>query len=140
MRERSRAARRSGLTIGFVPTMGYLHEGHLSLMRLARRECGLTVASIFVNPTQFSVGEDFERYPRDLDRDRAMLERAEVDILFHPGVDAMYPDSSSHAGRTWVTVEGLSETLCGAARPGQDRKSTRLNSSHIQKSRMPSSA
>jgi len=121
MRERARAARRAGLTVGLVPTMGYLHEGHLSLMRRSRRECGFTVASVFVNPTQFSAGEDFERYPRDDAHDRMMLERAEVDALFHPDVEQMYPRPASRAHRTWVTVEGMSDVLCGAARPGHFR-------------------
>src|SRR5215475_8949644 len=123
MRERSRAARHGGLKVGLVPTMGYLHEGHLSLMRRARRECGLTVASIFVNPAQFGPGEDFERYPRDLDHDRAMLERAEVDVLFHPDAATMYPRAAGGLGahHTWVEVEGLSDTLCGTARPGHFR-------------------
>lgn len=121
MRERARAARRAGSTVGLVPTMGYLHEGHLSLMRRSRRECGFTVVSIFVNPTQFSAGEDYDRYPRDVDHDRMMLERAEVDALFHPGVEEMYPRLASRAHRTWVTVEGMSDVLCGAARPGHFR-------------------
>jgi pantoate--beta-alanine ligase len=116
MRERSRAARRAGLTVGLVPTMGYLHEGHMSLVRRAKKECGLAVASIFVNPTQFAPGEDFERYPRDLERDRALLEREGTDVLFHPSADQIYRARAdgSPRPRTWVTVEGLSETLEGA--------------------------
>ncbi len=117
MRERSRAARAQGRSIGFVPTMGYLHEGHLSLMRRARSACGLAVASIFVNPAQFGHGEDLDRYPRNLSRDRALVEEAGLDVLFHPTASSMYnPDHS-----TWVTVEGLTEGLCGASRPGHFR-------------------
>lgn len=114
MRARARAARASGLRVGFVPTMGYLHEGHLSLLRRARACSGFVVASIFVNPAQFGPGEDFDRYPRDLERDASLLQRAEADVLFNPEVAAVYP--AGH--RTWVTVEGLSDVLCGVSRPG----------------------
>lgn len=120
MRERSRAARRGGLTVGLVPTMGYLHEGHMSLFAGARAACGLAVVSIFVNPTQFGPAEDFERYPRDLDRDRTMVERAEADVLFLPETETIYPDGST-GQRTWVTVEGMSDVLCGRSRPGHFR-------------------
>ncbi|MFQ5701279.1 MAG: pantoate--beta-alanine ligase [Acidobacteriota bacterium] len=119
MRRRSRAARRAGLTVGLVPTMGSLHAGHASLLRRARQECGLAVASIFVNPAQFGPGEDFERYPRDLDRDRALLERLEIDVLFHPDASVLYRPQPRH--RTWVDVEGMSHVLCGASRPGHFR-------------------
>ncbi|HZI94625.1 MAG TPA: pantoate--beta-alanine ligase [Patescibacteria group bacterium] len=123
MKERSREVRHGGMKVGLVPTMGYLHDGHLSLMRRARRDCGWVVASIFVNPSQFGPGEDFEHYPRDLERDREMLERAEVDALFHPEPAAIYPrDPGGRSNyHTWITVEGLSDVLCGAARPGHFR-------------------
>jgi len=97
--------------------MGYLHPGHLSLVEASRAQNRFTVMSIFVNPTQFGPGEDFERYPRDLERDRALAEAAGVDLLFHPEPAEIYP-----AGyRTYVTVEGLSERLCGRFRPGHFR-------------------
>jgi pantoate--beta-alanine ligase len=118
MRERSRAAKREGKSIGFVPTMGYLHEGHLSLARAAKDECGLAVMSIFVNPTQFGPGEDIDRYPRDMERDRRLAEGAGIDILFTPAVGEMYPDGFG----TFVEVEGsLADRLCGAKRPGHFR-------------------
>ncbi|HEY3177218.1 MAG TPA: pantoate--beta-alanine ligase [Candidatus Polarisedimenticolia bacterium] len=116
MRERSRSAHARGLRVGFVPTMGYLHEGHMSLVRRARSECSFTVVSIFVNPAQFGPGEDFDRYPRDLHRDLDMLRRAEADVVFHPEVSDLYP-AGAEAHRTWVAVKGLSEALCGA--PGR---------------------
>jgi pantoate--beta-alanine ligase len=94
--------------------MGYLHEGHLSLIREARRQCGLVVLSIFVNPLQFGPNEDLERYPRDLERDAALAEQAGVDLLFAPGVQEMYPKPT----RTKVTVSDLTARLCGASRPG----------------------
>lgn len=101
--------------VGFVPTMGYLHEGHMSLMRQARRECGVVVASIFVNPKQFGPTEDLARYPRDLARDRAMCEAAGVDVLFVPEVAEMYPQGFA----TEVAVApALTDRLCGAFRPG----------------------
>ena len=114
MRARSRAARATGATIGLVPTMGFLHEGHMSLVARARAECSLVVASIFVNPAQFSPGEDFDTYPRDAERDFTMLVEAGVDIVFHPEPGDLYPDGVA-GHRTWVTVEGLSDTLCGEA-------------------------
>lgn len=101
--------------IGFVPTMGYLHEGHSSLMRRARRECGVVVASIFVNPKQFGPTEDLARYPRDLARDRAVCEAAGVDVLFVPSVEEMYP--AGFATEVSVAPE-LTGGLCGAVRPG----------------------
>jgi pantoate--beta-alanine ligase len=102
------------VTLGFVPTMGYLHEGHLSLMRKSVEECGFTIVSVFVNPTQFGPGEDFDRYPRDLERDLALCESVGVDLVFAPGVSEMYePDAC-----TRVSVSGLTENLCGRSRPG----------------------
>jgi pantoate--beta-alanine ligase len=113
MRAQVAGARREGQTVGFVPTMGYLHEGHLTLIRRAREESGLVVVSIFVNPTQFGPGEDFEAYPRDLERDAALAEGAGTDVLFYPPVREMYPDGYA----TYVTVEGMTAKLCGASRP-----------------------
>jgi len=100
--------------VGMVPTMGFLHEGHLSLVRQCKKDCDLCVVSIFVNPIQFSPSEDYEDYPRDLERDMALLENEGVDLLFAPPVEAMYmPDAS-----TIVRETKLSNTLCGALRPG----------------------
>ena len=104
-------------TIGFVPTMGFLHEGHLSLMRRARQECDVVIVSIFVNPTQFGPLEDFDRYPRDEEGDRKKCDSADVDILFIPTTAGMYPEKPS----VFVTVEGLSDILEGAVRPGHFR-------------------
>ncbi|MBA4494491.1 pantoate--beta-alanine ligase [Paenactinomyces guangxiensis] len=101
-------------TIGFVPTMGYLHEGHLSLMKRARQECDIVVISIFVNPLQFGPGEDLDRYPRDLQRDASLARDVGVDFLFHPSVDEMYPEKPL----TQVKVSKITELLCGKARPG----------------------
>ncbi len=100
--------------IGFVPTMGYLHEGHLSLMRAARRRCDRVVASVFVNPAQFGPNEDFEAYPRDLRRDRALCDGVGVDVVFAPSAKTVYPEPSL----TRVGVPRLQEGLCGARRPG----------------------
>jgi pantoate--beta-alanine ligase len=111
------AFRKEGRTIGFVPTMGFLHEGHVSLMRRARQECDVVVASIFVNPTQFGPNEDLDRYPRDEAGDRAKCEAAGVDVLFMPKASGMYPDTPS----VFVTVEGISDVLEGAIRPGHFR-------------------
>jgi pantoate--beta-alanine ligase len=104
-------------TIGLVPTMGALHEGHLSLVREARRMCDVVVVSVFVNPAQFGPGEDFEKYPRDLTKDIALLTDYNVDYIFAPTVDEIYPKGFS----TYVTVEGLSEQLEGSSRPGHFR-------------------
>ena len=104
-------------TIGLVPTMGALHDGHLSLVREARRMCDVVVVSVFVNPTQFGPGEDFERYPRDLTKDTALLTDYNVDYIFAPTVEEIYPKGFS----TYVNVEGLSEQLEGASRPGHFR-------------------
>ncbi|HEU4768317.1 MAG TPA: pantoate--beta-alanine ligase [Pyrinomonadaceae bacterium] len=104
-------------TIGLVPTMGALHDGHLSLVREARRMCDVVVVSVFVNPTQFGPGEDFEHYPRDLTKDTALLTDYNVDYIFAPTVEEIYPKGFS----TYVNVEGLSEQLEGASRPGHFR-------------------
>ncbi|MCM8783100.1 MAG: pantoate--beta-alanine ligase, partial [Candidatus Omnitrophica bacterium] len=104
-------------TIGFVPTMGYLHEGHLSLIRRARKENDLVVVSIFVNPIQFGPREDFKRYPRDLRRDMRLAEDAGCDVIFYPKIQKMYPVGY----KTYVEVKDLSDRLCGRFRPGHFR-------------------
>jgi pantoate--beta-alanine ligase len=117
IRQAVREARARGLTIGFVPTMGGLHEGHLALVRRAK-EKGYVVMSIFVNPTQFSPGEDYEKYPRDLERDIALAEREGVDLVFAPDANEMYPPGDS----TFVEVTGsLTKGLCAPFRPGHFR-------------------
>ena len=117
LRAESRAARVAGKRIGFVPTMGALHDGHLSLIRAAKSRCDLVVASIFVNPTQFGPNEDLAKYPRTFERDCQLLEKENADLLFAPTVEEMYPQDAV----TWVTVEGLSEKLDGRSRPGHFR-------------------
>jgi pantoate--beta-alanine ligase len=117
MRAASRSQRSAGKRLGLVPTMGALHEGHLSLVRAAKAQCDLVAASLFVNPLQFGPGEDLAKYPRDFDRDRELLEKECVDFLFAPGVEEMYPAGAV----TYVTVEGLSDKLCGRSRPGHFR-------------------
>jgi pantoate--beta-alanine ligase len=117
VREFVRQARDKGLSIGLVPTMGYLHEGHLELMRRAKEQCGCVIVSIFVNPTQFGPGEDLERYPRDLERDARLSEGAGVDAIFNPGVEEIYPPGYC----TYVDVERITESLCGFSRPGHFR-------------------
>ena len=107
-----KAWKKEGLTVGFVPTMGYLHEGHKSLIDAARKENDRVVVSIFVNPMQFGPTEDLESYPRDLKKDAALCEAAGVDIIFHPEPEDMYHDP--HA---FVSIDTLSETLCGKTRP-----------------------
>jgi pantoate--beta-alanine ligase len=114
LRDKLAEARRSGKTIGFVPTMGAFHDGHLTLMRRARAECDVVVASLFINPTQFNDARDFERYPRDEARDAALAAEAGVDWLFVPSPAEMYPDGFD----TVVAVRGLSDRLEGASRPG----------------------
>ncbi len=104
----------AGDRIALVPTMGFFHEGHLRLMRMAARAADRVVVSLFVNPTQFGPGEDLERYPRDIDRDTRLAQGEGVDVLFVPDAAAMYPDGF----QTTVSVEGLSRFLCGASRPG----------------------
>ncbi|MFA5073663.1 MAG: pantoate--beta-alanine ligase [Nitrospirota bacterium] len=117
MKTRAHSLRREGKTIGFVPTMGFLHEGHLSLMDQARKESDIVVASIFVNPTQFGPGEDFDRYPRDEAGDQKKCNSAGVDILFLPPAEEMYPGKPS----VFVCVEEISDVLEGAIRPGHYR-------------------
>lgn len=106
--------REQGLRVGLVPTMGYWHEGHLSLMRWAREGCDKLVASIFVNPTQFGPGEDLENYPSDMTRDSSLAEKCGVDVLFTPHRDSMYLPGHG----TWVNVPELTRNLCGRSRPG----------------------
>jgi pantoate--beta-alanine ligase len=110
----SKEAHRAGKRVGFVPTMGALHPGHLSLVRTARTQSDVVIASVFVNPKQFGPTEDFSRYPRDAGKDSAMLAAEKTDFLFMPTVEEMYPPGAT----SWVTVEGLSEKLDGRSRPG----------------------
>lgn len=118
MQRRCLAARERGRTIAFVPTMGFLHEGHLSLLRAGRQRGDLLVLSIFVNPSQFGQGEDLDRYPRDFPRDEQMARECGVDLLFYPEAAAIYPPAYA----TWVSIDGpLSTTLEGASRPSHFR-------------------
>lgn len=112
-----RAMRATGQSIGFVPTMGALHAGHISLVRAARASCDATVVSIFVNPTQFAPNEDFSKYPRTFDADCNALDREGVDLLFAPSAEEMYSNGAS----TFVDVEGVSDRLDGVSRPGHFR-------------------
>lgn len=114
MQELSRSLILQGKRLGFVPTMGALHEGHLSLVRQARKDNDVVIVSIFVNPIQFGPREDFARYPRDLEGDSEKLKNESVDILFYPDVREMYPEGY----KTFIEVQGLSDKLCGAFRPG----------------------
>jgi len=117
MKQGAREARAQERILGFVPTMGALHEGHLSLIREAKKRCSPVVVSIFINPKQFGLSEDLAKYPRPIERDRAMLEEIGIDYLFAPSAEEMYP-----AGfRTTVVVEGLSDRLEGRSRPGHFR-------------------
>jgi pantoate--beta-alanine ligase len=122
MQARSDALRREGKRIGFVPTMGALHEGHLSLFRLAKEKSDVVVASVFVNPKQFGPDEDYSRYPRDLENDKRYLEKAKCDILFSPDETEMY--SSEY--QSFVHVEELTDVLCGVFRPGHFRGVTTI--------------
>ncbi|MCE5287130.1 MAG: pantoate--beta-alanine ligase [Pelosinus sp.] len=117
MREFIAAKRQAGKTIGLVPTMGALHEGHLTLMRTAKAKCDVVVASIFVNPTQFGPNEDLDSYPRDLAGDAVKAESAGVEAIFHPQPSEMY--SAGYA--TYINVEGITDKLCGKSRPGHFR-------------------
>jgi len=122
MQQRALAAKRSGQRIAFVPTMGYLHAGHLSLLQEGRKRGDLLVLSIFVNPTQFGPNEDLSTYPRSLDRDCELARVAGTDLVFAPSAATLYPADAS----TWVNVEGLTEVLCGASRPGHFRGVTTI--------------
>jgi len=113
VREQVKAWRKEGLSVGYVPTMGYLHEGHASLMKKSVENNDKTVASIFVNPMQFGPTEDLEAYPRDLDRDAALCEEIGVDLIFHPEVEEMYEDGFC----SFVDMNGLTKGLCGKTRP-----------------------
>lgn len=117
MKARAAAWKAEGLSIGLVPTMGSLHEGHESLMDAAREASDRVVVSVFVNPIQFGPGEDYEAYPRDLERDARICERHGVDVVFRPEVDDMY----APAHNTFVVMETLTDSLCGASRPGHFR-------------------
>ena len=124
MRSACRAVRRAGKRLGFVPTMGALHAGHLSLVRAARAASAVVAASIFVNPAQFGPNEDLAKYPRTFERDCEMLGGEGVELLFAPVVEEMYPSAADRSVRptgTWVTVEGLSDKLDGRSRPGHFR-------------------
>lgn len=111
-----RAARKAGKSVAFVPTMGNLHDGHITLVKAAKRRADVVVASIFVNPTQFGANEDFDKYPRTLAADSALLADADCDLLFAPDAREMYPDGRSQL--TTVSVSGITDVLCGASRPG----------------------
>lgn len=117
MKDVVRQQRAASRTIGLVPTMGFLHEGHLSLVRAARKKADVTVVSIFINPAQFGPKEDFKAYPRDLARDCALLEKEGADYVFHPEASQMYPDGY----KTYVEVHDLQDKLCGRSRPGHFR-------------------
>jgi pantoate--beta-alanine ligase len=117
MRSAARDLRSQRARLGLVPTMGALHEGHLSLVRAAKAKSDVVAVSIFVNPTQFGPREDFARYPRNLEKDCELLEREGVEFVFAPTVEEVYPRGAV----TWVTVEGLSDRLCGKSRPGHFR-------------------
>jgi pantoate--beta-alanine ligase len=117
MRAFSNTVHSRGAHLGLVPTMGALHDGHLSLVRAARDKSAVVAVSIFVNPTQFGPNEDFSKYPRNLKSDSALIEREHVDVVFAPSVEDMYPGGAV----TWVAVEGMSDRLCGRSRPGHFR-------------------
>jgi len=115
IREVVKSAKEQKKSVGFVPTMGFLHKGHLSLIKKAKEENDLVIVSIFVNPTQFGPGEDFESYPRNIDEDRRLSQSAGADIIFHPSVEEIY----SNGFNTFVEVEpDITKKLCGASRPG----------------------
>ncbi len=122
MQETIIGLKKSGKRIGVVPTMGYLHEGHRALIRDARKENELVVLTIFVNPAQFGQGEDFDRYPRDIERDRQAAIDEQVDYIFHPSIGDMYPEGYA----TYVDVENITETLEGEWRPGHFRGVTTI--------------
>jgi len=109
--------KKSGKIIGLVPTMGFLHDGHASLIRKARRDADCVIVTIFVNPAQFGPKEDFKKYPRNLKRDFGICEKEKADIVFAPGAEEIYPENYA----TYIYVEGVTDTLCGASRPGHFR-------------------
>ena len=117
MKTYSKIMRKQNKLIGLVPTMGYLHEGHLSLIKNARKQSDVVIVSIFVNPTQFGQSEDFEKYPRNIEKDEELAKACGVDVLFYPEKDAMYPEGFS----TYVNVERLTASLCGKSRKGHFR-------------------
>ena len=114
MKEIAKKLKKEGKSIGFVPTMGYLHEGHLSLVRLSKQQNDITIMSIFVNPIQFGPNEDYDRYPRDFERDKSLAEKEGVDYIFYPSVEEMYPEDF----KTVVSVKKITEIMCGKSRPG----------------------
>jgi pantoate--beta-alanine ligase len=114
VRKNVKVARSQGKTIGFVPTMGALHKGHISLIKAAKKKCGYVVVSIFVNPTQFGPAEDFNKYPRPIEEDMKICRKTGVDLVFCPSTEEMYPEKNV----TWVNVEKITENLCGRSRPG----------------------
>lgn len=113
IREEIKGWKKAGLTVGFVPTMGYLHEGHASLMKEAKKQCDKVVVSIFVNPMQFGVNEDLDSYPRDLEADKVLCQQVGVDLIFHPQVEEMYAEGFC----SFVDMDGLTKELCGKSRP-----------------------
>lgn len=113
----ARVLRKNGSSIGFVPTMGYLHDGHVALVQAAKKQNDIVILSIFVNPIQFGPNEDFDKYPRDIERDEKIAKNAGVDIIFYPEKNDMYRENFS----TYVNVEHLTDNLCGAKRPGHFR-------------------
>lgn len=117
MREKLISSRQVGQKIGLVPTMGFLHDGHLSLIRKAAQENDIVVVSVFVNPTQFGPQEDYEEYPRNVERDALLAEEAGATFIFHPSVEEMYPENYE----TYVEVTDLTKVLCGRSRPGHFR-------------------
>lgn len=121
-REQIRLARQAGKTVGFVPTMGALHDGHYSLVQAARHDCDFVVVSIFVNPTQFGPGEDLDKYPRTFQDDCDGCQENGTDLIFAPNPQIMYPDQTL----VWVTVDKLADTLCGGSRPGHFRGVTTI--------------
>jgi len=133
MQRRADSWRRAGKTIGLTPTLGNLHEGHLSLMREARRRSDVSVISIFLNPIQFAAGEDLEKYPKTWEEDLRKAESVGVDEVFAPTVEQMYPEPHY----TYVTTENLTEHLCGASRPGHFRGVTTVVAKLFLGERLP---
>jgi len=117
MQRLAQKAKRLGKRIGFVPTMGYLHEGHAALLRKCKKENDICILSIFVNPTQFGPHEDFQQYPRDKKHDEMLAKKEKVDIIFYPSVEEMYPSGYL----TYIEIEKISDVLCGHSRPGHFR-------------------